>query len=76
MGSYHVPPYRIKALMFETIQLTEEENDHLYKWHCEECTNAMLEIVTESIIEPAAAPPAAKAGPRKRSPSSVSRHSD
>jgi hypothetical protein len=48
VDSSHVPKERLRALMFDTVYLTEEEEAHIWGWKCPECRNAMLDCVHES----------------------------
>jgi hypothetical protein len=45
MDSAHISKERLRALMFATVHLTEEEDAHLAGWRCAECTSAVLEVV-------------------------------
>lgn len=47
MGSNHLSDDRMRQFMLHTIQLTEEESEHIKGWQCAECTETMRKVVTE-----------------------------
>jgi hypothetical protein len=49
MASPHVSHERLHALMFDGVDLSEEEDAHLAGLGCPECSNAILEIVSRSM---------------------------
>jgi hypothetical protein len=47
MASDHVPPDRIRQFMLSSLELTEEESEHINDWKCPECYQTMRSVVGE-----------------------------
>jgi hypothetical protein len=52
MDSPHLSEERLRALMFDSVHLTEEEDAHITGWRCPECQKAMLELATNPLTPP------------------------
>jgi len=52
MDSPHISKERLYDLMFESVQLTEEEDAHIVGWRCPECNKTLLEIVENRMTRP------------------------
>ena len=48
MDSQHLSKERLHALMFDTVDLTEQEDAHINGWKCTQCQKTMLEL-TENL---------------------------
>jgi hypothetical protein len=44
MDSPHISKERLRALMFDSVHLTEQEDAHINGWDCPECQKTMLEL--------------------------------
>ena len=49
MGKDHLSEHRMRQFMLNTLELTEEESDHITGWKCAECAETMRKVVTERI---------------------------
>src|SRR4029450_8141427 len=47
MGNNHLSEHRMRQFMLNTLELTEEESEHIAGWKCAECTETMRKVVTE-----------------------------
>jgi len=43
----HLSEDRMRQFMLTTLQLTEEESEHINEWKCAECANTMRKVLTE-----------------------------
>ena len=48
MGTNHLSEDRMRQFMLNTLELTEEESEHINGWKCEECSKLMRKVTTES----------------------------
>jgi hypothetical protein len=46
--SDHLPEARILRFMMRSVQLTEEENEHISGWKYEECAKTLSKVMTEA----------------------------
>ena len=49
MVNHHLSEHRMRQFMLDTLELTEEESDHITGWKCAECAETMRKVVTERI---------------------------
>jgi len=48
MGSTHLSNERMRQFMLNTLELTEEESDHISGWKCSQCAETMRRVVMET----------------------------
>ena len=47
MKSNHLSEARMRQFMLNTLELNEDESDHINGWTCAECTETMRKVVGE-----------------------------
>ena len=60
MGSKHMSEERIRQFMFGTLELNEDESEHISGWSCADCAKVMRKVVLE---RPQPNPPTTKTEP-------------
>jgi hypothetical protein len=43
----HISKERLQSLVFDSVRLTEEEDEHTSGWRCLECQKTMLELAMD-----------------------------
>jgi len=48
MGNNHLSEDRMRQFMLNTLELTEDESEHINGWECDECARMMRKVTNSS----------------------------